>query len=244
MEGVDEKTHIRGVIFDIDGTLVDSFEAYYAVFNEGTAGFGRAPISRNVLRDHLAKGLGLREILEKVYASPVDDVSYEACRLKIHQLFRRAEIQGVRSFPGTEEMFRGLKEKGLKIGIATGRMSSVDDEWLRFKRLGLDGYISTIVTSREVEHRKPAPDAIVECAERMNIPIENCIVVGDTEADIVAAKSAGAFAVAVATGHEDREVLVEAEPAIVLNDTRGLLAYIESSFLVQSEVVTNKPKGV
>ena len=61
--------YIKAVIFDIDGTLVDSFETYYKVFNKGVAGFHEAPISRYVLRDYLAKGLSLREILQRVFLS-------------------------------------------------------------------------------------------------------------------------------------------------------------------------------
>jgi phosphoglycolate phosphatase len=224
-----EKHFIKAFIFDIDGTLVDSFESYREVFNQGIAGLDADPVSRAVLRDYLAKGLSLREILQKVFPSPMDEGTYEACRIKILGLFKRAEIEGIRSFPGTEELFRHLKGKEIKIGVATGRTSSPEDEWLRFKRLGLDGYISAIVTSREVEHRKPAPDAITECAKRMGVPIEKCIVVGDTESDIVAAKRAGAIAVAVTTGHEDREPLLRAQPEIVLRNVNDLIGYLESS---------------
>lgn len=218
---------IKAVIFDIDGTLVDSFESYYMVFNEGIADFNAIPVSREVLRDYLAKGLSLREILQNVFLSPIDNATYATYREKILHLFKQTENDGVRLFSGTDELFRKLKVKGIKIGIATGRTSSPEDEWLRFKRLGLDAFISAIVTSQEVEHRKPAPDAIIECAKRMGMPIENCIVVGDTESDIIAAKRAGAIAVGVTTGHEDREMLLRAKPAIVLNKVNDLLTYLE-----------------
>ena len=226
-----EKHCVKAFIFDIDGTLVDSFGVYCEVFNEGIADLDAGPVPGDVLRDYLAKGLSLREILQKVFPSPMDEATYGACREKILCLFKRAEIEGIRSFPGTEELFRHLKGKEIKVGIATGRTSSPEDEWLRFKRLGLDGYISAIVTSREVEHRKPAPDAIAECAKRMDVPIRKCIVVGDTESYIVAAKRAGAIAVAVTTGHEDREALLRAQPQIVLRNVNGLIGYLESSFI-------------
>jgi phosphoglycolate phosphatase-like HAD superfamily hydrolase len=220
---------IRAVIFDIDGTLVDSFDAYYEVFNRGIASFNVDPVSRGFLRDNLAKGLSLREILQKVFPSPIDDATYETCRGEIRGLFRHVELEGVKLFPGTEEVFRHLEGKGIKIGIATGRISSPEDEWLRFKRLGLDKYINAIVTSQEVEHRKPAPDAIIECARRLNVSTKNCIVVGDTESDIVAARRAGASAAAVTTGHEDEDVLLKAKPEIVCRTINDLIAYVESS---------------
>ncbi len=222
---------VRAVIFDIDGTLVDSFEAYYEVFNQGIAVLGAGPVARAVLRENLAKGLGLREILQNVLATPVDDVTYEACREEIHSLFKQVELEGVKLFPGTEELFKHLVGKGIKIGIATGRTSSPEDEWLRFRRLGLDSYISALVTSREIEHRKPAPDVIIECARRLKVSTENCIVVGDTEPDIMAARRAGAIAVAVTTGHEDEDVLLKAEPEILFRTTSDLMGYMESSLV-------------
>jgi len=218
---------VKALIFDIDGTLVDSFEAYYEVFNQGIAEFSAGPISRDALRDYLAKGLSLRTILQNVFPLPMDDTDYEACRGRILQLFKQVEQEEVKPFTGTEALFRYLEAKGIKIGIATGRTSSPEDEWLRFRRLGLAHYISTIVTSREVEHRKPAPDAIIECSRRLNIPLEQCVVVGDTESDIVAAKRAGAIAVAVTTGQENEDVLLKAEPEVVLKDLGNLAAYLE-----------------
>jgi HAD superfamily hydrolase (TIGR01549 family) len=220
--------NIRAVIFDIDGTLVDSFEVYHGVFNQGIADYNIGEVSRDILRELLAKSLSLREILQRVSPSPIDDATYETCRERIIRLYREAELEGVKSFPGAEELFRYVKGMGIKIGIATGRTSSVEDEWIRFTRLGLHSYIGAIVTSREVQHRKPAPDVIIECARKLEIPIEKCIVVGDTESDIIAARMAGAFAVAVTTGHEDEEVLQKAKPDIVLKSISDLVPYLKS----------------
>lgn len=236
-----ERRFVRAVIFDIDGTLVDSFEAYHKVFNEGVADFHVAPISRDILRGYLAKGLGLREILQRVLESPMDDYTYKECRKKILRLFRQAEVEGVRSFSGTDELFRQLNDNEVKIGVATGRTSSPEDEWLRFKKLGLDGYISAIVTSQEVEHRKPAPDAIIECAKRLGIPIGSCLVVGDTESDIIAAKRAGAIAVGVATGHEDKQTLLSAKPAIVLESINDIMIYLKNERIAG---ITPENKGM
>ena len=219
---------IKALIFDIDGTLVDSFEVYHRVFNQGIADYGVEEVPRDVLRELLAKNLSLREILQEVFPSPIDDATYERCREKILRLYREAELEGVKAFPGTEKLFRYLQDTGIKIGIATGRMSSVDDEWIRFRRLGLHTFISTIVTSREVEHRKPASDVIIECARRLGIPAEQCVVVGDTEPDIIAARMAGAIAVSVTTGHEDEEVLQKAKPDVVLKSINDLVPYLKS----------------
>jgi len=220
---------IKALIFDIDGTLVDSFQVYHSVFNQGIADFNTGEVPQNVLRRLLAKNLSLREILQRVLPFPIDDAAYHRCREKIIRLYKEAEVEGVRSFPGTERLLRELQDMKIKIGIATGRTSSSDDEWLRFRRLGLDRYISAIVTSREVGYRKPEPDTIIECARRMETPLENCIVVGDTEADIIAAKRAGAVAVGVMSGHESEEALLKANPAVVLKNVGDFLSYVKET---------------
>jgi HAD superfamily hydrolase (TIGR01549 family) len=221
-----ESKDIRAVIFDIDGTLVDTFELYEKVFNEGIAQFGVIPVAQEVLRECLAQGMSLRQILQKIFPGPIDDDTYAKCRMDIINRFREAEIGEVRSFPGTEELFDHLQQRGIKIGIATGRTSSCEDEWIRFKRLGLDGYISAIVTSKEVQYRKPAPDVVIECARRLDVSPEKCIVIGDTISDILAARGAGSVAAAVTTGHEDEDLLLREGPDVIFHNLSDLAVYL------------------
>jgi HAD superfamily hydrolase (TIGR01662 family) len=225
-----ENKDIRAVIFDIDGTLVDTFEVYQKVFNQGIEPYGATPVAQEVLREYLAKGLSLRQILQNAIPS-IDDDIYARCRADIMNRFREAEIDDVKPFPGAVELFGHLQQKGIKIGIATGRMSSNEDEWTRFKRMGLDGYISAIVTSKEMQYRKPAPDVIIECAKRLKISPENCIVIGDTVADIHAAKSAGSLSAAVTTGHEGEDNLLKERPDIIFNSLSDLFVYLEENLL-------------
>ena len=223
-----KKRDVKAVIFDIDGTLIDSFEAYYKVFNRGIANHRLGPVSREFLSDRLSKAFGLREILQDVFPIGTDDLTYETCKTEIRDLFLQAEAMEVKLFPGIEELFNNLKSRGVKIGIATGRMSSPEDEWRRFSRFGLDMFVSAIVTSREVTCRKPAADVIVECARRLGVCTGDCIAVGDTESDIVAARKAGAIAVAVATGQDAHDRLSRAEPEIVFDSANDLVAFLET----------------
>jgi HAD superfamily hydrolase (TIGR01662 family) len=159
--------------------------------------------------------------------SHLEESIIEKCKEKILEIFLRVEEDGVNPFPGINELFRDLKERGMKIGVATGRMSLPEDEWKRFKRFGLDGFIDTIVTSKEVEKRKPEPDAIIECAKRLNVPVEECLVVGDTEADIIAAKKAGAIPVAVTTGQDSIDLLMKEKPKSIFGNLNDLIIFLE-----------------
>lgn len=218
--------NLQAVIFDIDGTLMDTFSAYYTVFTRGTEKYGLGPIPREDLRKYLAEGQSLRTILERLFPKSTGEETFAACREDILRLFKELEVQEVRPFPGVDGLFRTLRGKGLKIGIATGRMSSVEDEWVRFRRAGLAECIGAIVTSREVPSRKPEPDVLVECARRLEVPPAACIVIGDTIVDIEAAKRAGAIAVVVTTGHEDEDRLVEAGAGLVLASLDRLVDHL------------------
>ena len=217
---------IDGVIFDIDGTLVDSFATLVEVFNQGIRQFSLAPVSLAFLNDGMKRNLTLGEILQKVFPPETEGFVIERCRDQILEHYLRIEETEVKPFPAVPELFRNLKARGLRVGVATGRTSAPEREWVRFKRYGLDPYIDSIVTSKEVEHRKPAPDALIECARRLGIAIENCLVVGDTESDIVAARRAGAISVAVTTGLESRALLEQEKPEFLfesLDDFKRIL---------------------
>jgi HAD superfamily hydrolase (TIGR01662 family) len=203
---------IEGVIFDIDGTLVDSFPVYCSAFNLGIQQYNLGPVSTRFLIDTLKRSANLLEVFRKVFPPGTDEALIEKCRKEILELFMKAEVDEVKLFPGVRDLFENLRHKGIRIGVATGRTSLPEKEWERFKRYGLEEFIDSIVTSREVEKRKPAPDAILECANRLKISIENCLVVGDTEADIIASRTAGALAVAVSTGEDDFELLERENP--------------------------------
>jgi HAD superfamily hydrolase (TIGR01509 family) len=231
--------YITGVIFDIDGTLVDSFSTLYTVFNQGLRDFGLKPVPIEFLIRSFKKHLTLGETLREVSSPPLPESVMERCREKILELYRSAETESVRPFPGTLELFKSLKEWGGKIGIATGRTSKPEMEWARFRRYGLDGYIDALVTSAEVGSRKPAPDAILTCAERLNVPIAHCVVVGDTEFDIVAAKRAGAIAVVIATGQESADLLSQANPDLIFENLAVFASYLNT----QREAVPGTPEG-
>ena len=219
-----QKEGLRAVIFDIDGTLVDSFSVYGKVFNEGIADYDVEPVPEHLLDTYLRNGKNLREILEAVFPPGTDEAIFDACRERIKGLFRRVEAEEIQAYPGVEELFVHLNTLRLKIGIATGRMSTSEDEWIRFTRLGLSRFVDAIVTSRGFSFRKPAPDVLLACAGRLDVPIGACLSVGDTESDILAAKRAGAMAAYVRTGDEDADAVANAGPDIILESTYDLLA--------------------
>ena len=218
---------IRGVIFDIDGTLIDSFSAFTSVFNKGISQFGLQPVSEQILTQSLKKGVNLAEMLRGVFPLQTDESLIQRCKGEILEHFLKVEASEVKPFPGVNGLFGNLIDRGLKIGIATGRTSTPENEWDRFKRFGLERFIDSIVTSREVARRKPAPDAILECAKRMKVPIEKCLVVGDTEDDIIAARKAGGIPVAILSEEDHLDISESEQPEFIFKNLIEFTLFLE-----------------
>ncbi|HUL29762.1 MAG TPA: HAD family hydrolase [Thermodesulfobacteriota bacterium] len=221
------KKQIRGVIFDIDGTLIDSFSAFTSVFNEGILQFNLQPVSQLFLVQFLRKGANFGDLLRRILPLQTDESLIERCKGEILEHFLKIEATAVKPFPGINELFDHLKARGVKIGIATGRTSMPEQEWDRFKRFGLEKFVDSIVTAREVANRKPAPDAIVECAKRMGIPVEKCLVVGDTEDDVVAARRAGGIPVAILAEEDHLDIPESEQPELIFENLFQLTRFLE-----------------
>jgi phosphoglycolate phosphatase len=218
---------IKGVIFDIDGTLIDSFSAFTTVFNQGISQFDLRPVSQQFLIQSLRRGANLGDLLRRIFPQQTDESVIERCKTTILDHFVKIEASEVKPFPGVNELFCNLMDRGVKIGIATGRTSMPEHEWDRFKRFGLGRFIDSIVTSREVANRKPAPDAILECARRMSVPMERCLVVGDTEDDVIAARKAGGIPVVI-LAEEDRLDISESEqPEFIFSNLIEFTLFLE-----------------
>jgi HAD superfamily hydrolase (TIGR01509 family) len=177
--------------------------------------------------DCFKKNLNLFEILREIYSASLDASLIELCRQEILETYLRIEREQVKPFPEVYAIFEKLQEMGIKIGIATGRTSPPEREWDRFKSYGLDHFIDALVTSKEVAKRKPAPDAILECSRRLKVSPVHCLVIGDTESDVIAAKQAGSLAVAVALGDGDWDSLEKEDPALILRSMREFSLYLD-----------------
>ncbi|WP_435547448.1 HAD family hydrolase [Desulfobacterium sp. N47] len=217
---------IRGVILDIDGTLIDSLSQYHEYFNRGLEEFALSPAPRELLFECLGMGIGLRDILRRVTSSKLEDSVIDKIAKWILAEFVKVDMD-VPLLPGVVETLEFLKAEGARIGLATGRASGGAYEWERLEHVGLAAFIDVILTAVEVPNRKPAPDLIVACARGMAVAPADCIAVGDTVADIIAARAAGAIPIAVCTGVDGAEKLKTGVPAAVIDRLDEIMALFQ-----------------
>jgi HAD superfamily hydrolase (TIGR01509 family) len=214
---------IKGVIFDLDQTLIDSLEAFTEAFNRGMRQFGLDPVTSERLASFLDKGWRMQRMLLEVSPSVFDrDETRQACQGEIRKAYLELEPQKVVLKPEVKPTLRLLKEGGAKIGIVTGRTTKGDGKWLELRRLGIDQLVDAMVTAAEAP-AKPAPDGLLKCVKALGLLAEDCVYVGDSRLDIRAGKEAGLMTVGIQTGVAGKELLTEESPDYIVNGVSELM---------------------
>lgn len=216
---------IKAVIFDLDGTIIDSLSCYLESLNEVILGYGLKPISREKLSSLLSSSKPLAEILKDISPIFLDPERNRKAREEVLEVYIEKQKSKVDLLPGVREVFEALREKGIKIGIVTGRTVEGEMKYLELERLGVRDFIDCLITAKESE-RKPSPYGILRCLEELKVSPSEAFFVGDSLSDVEAGKSAGVRTVAVLTGVGLKEQFVHLNPDFVIEDLRQLLALI------------------
>ncbi len=207
------------VLFDLDGTLIDSGSIIVASMQHAT----RTVLGRELAYEELAAsigGQGLVAQMEALDAERVDDLveAYRAHNDPLHETLE--------AFGDVLALLPRLEAEGRKLGLVTAkRHRTVALAIDRFPELG--EHFSVVIAHEDTERHKPDPDPLLLAVERLGMPPEQAAYVGDSPFDIRAAKAAGAFAVGVGWGgiHSD-EVLLAEEPDAFVREPQELLGVL------------------
>jgi HAD superfamily hydrolase (TIGR01549 family) len=211
-------TSVRGLIFDLDGTLVDTVYAHVFAWYRALAEAGaRIEAWRIHRKIGMSGGLFTRAVAREV-GRALDSNEVEAVQRRHGELFR--ELMPERPcLPGAVELLHNLRELGIPFGIATsGRRPEIDAS---LEALGV-GFETVVVERGHVARAKPEPDLFIACQERLGLPAEQCYVVGDAVWDLLAARRAGMFSVGVMTGGCGEDELIRAGAFRVYRDPAEL----------------------
>jgi len=179
-----------GVIFDLDGVIIDSEDLQYRAYSEVLGRFGVSVSRAEYGREWIAKGVG-PEYAVRTYRLPVSPD--EIRRLKdpvYHRILRRE----VTLMPGVPE---ALARLGRAYPLAVATNSKQADTLLVLDRFGLRPSFQAVVTREMYVRPKPAPDAFAAAAERLGVVPGRCVVIEDTSRGIAAAVAAGCRSIAV-----------------------------------------------
>lgn len=210
---------LDAIIFDVDGTLVDSVDLHARAWQEALARFGYSVDFEHV-RSQIGKG---GDQLIPVFVPP-SDLDRVGPQLDHHraQLFAAKFLREVTAFPKVRELVSALQGDGKRIALAS---SAKGEELEHYKRVAeIDDLIGTETSSDDAERSKPHPDIFQAALHKLGEPdLSRCVVVGDSPYDAQAARAAGLRSVGVRCGGFPEDVLRAAGFAILYDDPADLL---------------------
>ena len=189
--------NVSGVLFDLDGTLIDSAPDLGAAANQMRVRRGMASLPLELYRPLC--GAGARGMLEIAFAIGPDHTDFEAMREEFFSNYERCLTERTFAFDGVAELIAALQARGIAWGVVTNKSQ-------RFAlplTAGMPLFASAgaIVSGDTTPHAKPHPAPLLEAARRMGLNPAHCLYVGDDERDIVAGHAAGMCTVAATYGY-------------------------------------------
>jgi HAD superfamily hydrolase (TIGR01509 family) len=211
-------TKIQGMIFDVDGTLVDSVDLHARAWQEAFGHFG-VETDFQAVRSQIGKGSD--QIMPVfVPADALKAIGKDLDRFR-HDLFARSYLERVRGFPAVRPLFERLRGRGIRIALAS---SAKGDELEHYKRAAdIVGLADVETSSEDAEQSKPHPDIFQAALDRLGLSAGEAMVVGDTPWDAEAATKAGLTIVGVLCGGFAEQDLRQAGCRAVYRDPQELL---------------------
>ena len=202
------------VLFDLDGTLVDSGAIILASFKHAA----RTVLARDVEEEQIAAlvgGSNLHDQMRVLSPAHVDEL------VRVYREHNRPLHDELQAFEGVEELMETLSKQGRKLGIVTAKGRQTVD--LAFGVLSLERYFDAVVTADMTDRHKPDPAPVLKALELLESEPADAAFVGDSPYDVAAGKAAGVFTVAVSWGKiHPEERLLETGADFLVHSPREL----------------------
>jgi HAD superfamily hydrolase (TIGR01509 family) len=213
------KFSVRGIFLDLDGTIVDSREAYVEAARVAFEAIGQKPpepVSALEIPRRLEQGMSISDLIKsdkqqflRVYLETYYSITWHKTKL----------------IPNVSATLQALSNKA-KLALITMRYVPRKDIMKELEYFGISKYFNYVVTALDTPMPKPSPQALIECVKALDVDICSCIMAGDSVNDVRAGKAAGAKTVAVLSGLFQREELAKELPDLVLDDVNSLPMFI------------------
>jgi 2-phosphoglycolate phosphatase len=197
---------VSGVVFDLDGTLVDSRRDIAEAANHALAKAGLAQLPHDELESYVGDGAPL--LMARAARIDVKDAKTQVMVADFLDYYAEHPIDHTLPMPGALEALAAFA--GLPLGICTNKPRRTSIAVLR--GLGLEARFKGVVAGDDLPQRKPDPAPMHEVARQLGVPVTELVMVGDGPQDVLAGRAAGAFTVGVRGGIQAFERLAASEP--------------------------------
>ena len=215
-----KKLKAKCIFFDLDGTIVDSREAYYEAAQTAFQAMGQKPLEKEA-------SLEIPRRLEQ--KQPINDI----IKGDIHEFLRvylkayyDITTEKTKPLPNISAVLELLSAKA-KLALITMRCVPKESIIKELELFGIAKYFAYVVTALDTNKPKPSPEALLACVNVLNVQMCDCVIVGDSVNDIKAGKAAGAKTVAVLSGIFSREDVAKENPDLIIKDATMLPSFIE-----------------
>jgi len=180
------------VVFDLDGTLVDSLPLVLRAFSHALEPFGPRPTMEIFAR--------LGGPPERVFFDLLENAGHVPAALERLEAFNRDNEHQIQPFAGASHLLDRLQARGTKLAVWTGRDRGTTDVLLRIH--GMAGFFDTVLCGDDLPTHKPNPQGLREIMERLNVPAAETLLVGDADVDVLGGAACGVDTVLIRHGRD------------------------------------------
>lgn len=188
---------IKAVLFDLDGTLIDSAPDLGAAADKMRTDRGLSSLPDAAYRP--MAGAGARGMLSVAFAMTPESPEFEAMREEFFVNYERCMTERTYVFEGVHDMLSELEARGVLWGVVTNKSKRFTEPLAA--QMPLFANASVVISGDTTPHAKPHPEPLLEAARRLALDPAQCVYVGDDERDILAARAAGMYSVAACYGY-------------------------------------------
>ncbi|MCM1257133.1 MAG: HAD-IA family hydrolase [Roseburia sp.] len=213
--------HYKAVIFDLDGTLLDTLEDLKDSVNAALRAYGCRERSLDEIRDFV--GNGIRNLLIKAVEGGSEHPEFENIFQYFQEDYKKNCKNKTKPYDGIMELLWKLKENGTKLAVVSNKADFAVKDLNLFYFKGLD---MIAIGEREGVKRKPSPDVVYETLKELQIEKEEAVYVGDSEVDIQTARNAQIPCLSVLWGFRKKEFLMEQGGCVFVETPKELLSLL------------------
>jgi len=225
---IKERLRVDAVIFDLDGTLIDSTEIYFKIFETIFDNLDIPHIPRvNVLNAAQNGEFNWDDVLPMEIIDRKEEIMTEAKKLRNEFYLKdiRKELELVK---GADHILRKVASSSMKLALVTTTpRQDLIHKLYPLKRENVDNLFEVIITTDDVKKIKPSPEPLVQCGERLGVGMDRCVYVGDARIDIRAGKAAGMKTIGVLSGFDNFESLINERPDAIIGSVNDLWDVVE-----------------